>query len=116
MNTNTSKPFALITGASEGFGKALAFECASRNMNLVLVALPGPELHHLASFISKNYLVETVCIEADLSRIENCQQVFEQVKEQGIKINVLINNAGLGGTHSFEEKNTLDYQRQIQLN
>ena len=34
--------YTLITGASEGLGKALAIECAGRNMNLILVALPGP--------------------------------------------------------------------------
>ncbi|MBK8496575.1 MAG: hypothetical protein IPL50_17430 [Chitinophagaceae bacterium] len=35
-----NKKYCLITGASEGFGKALALECAARNMNLVLVACP----------------------------------------------------------------------------
>ena len=42
-----NKYFALITGASEGFGKALALECAARNMNLVLVAQPGSGLSGL---------------------------------------------------------------------
>ena len=40
--------YTLITGASEGFGRALAIECASRKMNLILVALPDSNLHFLA--------------------------------------------------------------------
>ena len=59
--------YTLITGASEGFGKALALECASRKMNLVLVALPGPEIFYLADFIKRNYKVDVVSIETDLS-------------------------------------------------
>src|SRR5436190_7378464 len=39
--------YTLITGASSGIGKALALECASRGMNILLVALPGDELHSL---------------------------------------------------------------------
>jgi uncharacterized protein len=46
--------YTLITGASEGLGKALAIECARRNMNLILVALPGPDLYSLANLIKLN--------------------------------------------------------------
>ncbi|MEZ5028501.1 MAG: hypothetical protein R2765_06910 [Ferruginibacter sp.] len=55
--------YTLITGASEGFGKALALECATRKMNLILVALPGPELINLADFIKRNYFVDAIAIE-----------------------------------------------------
>jgi short-subunit dehydrogenase len=50
-----NKNFALITGASEGFGKALAFECAARNMNLVLVALPGSGLRQFVLLHRKKF-------------------------------------------------------------
>ena len=116
MNIETPKRYALITGASEGFGKALALECASRNWNLILVALPGPDLFYLSAFIRKNFSVDVHCIEADLSKPENCEQVFDEVKALGLSLNILINNAGIGGTHFFEEKNAVDYERQIQLN
>ncbi len=39
--------FTVITGASEGFGRALALECAGRGMNLILVALHWPILRRL---------------------------------------------------------------------
>jgi len=48
-----NKFYTVITGASDGFGKALSIECARRNRNLALVALPGPELPALAGFIKK---------------------------------------------------------------
>ena len=112
-----NKPkYTLITGASEGFGKALAIECASRKMNLILVALPGPEIYYLADFIIRNYEVDVIAIEKDLSIEENCIQVFTQVKEFNLSVNMLINNAGLGSTMLFSEGNIAFYQKQIKLN
>lgn len=55
------KYYTLITGASEGFGKALSLECAKRKMNLILVALQGEELHNLGRYIEKEFKVHTIC-------------------------------------------------------
>lgn len=108
--------YTLITGASEGFGKALALECASRKMNLVLVALPGPEIFYLADFIKRNYKVDVVSIETDLSVEKNCYMVFDQVTAYRLNVNMLINNAGLGSTMLFSEGSVDFYQKQVQLN
>jgi len=116
MKNKNANAFVLITGASEGFGKSLALEFAKRDKNLVLVALPGAELHHLRAFIIRNYNVDVVCIEADLSKLEDCVKIYEEVTTRQLHINTLINNAGIGGTHLFEERNVGEYHRQIQLN
>lgn len=108
--------FTVITGASEGFGKSLSLECASRNMNLILVALPYSGLSNLACFIERNYAVDVFFFEHDLSKKEECIQLFEEIKQRGLKINVLINNAGMGGTHYFEERDAEYYYKQIELN
>ncbi len=108
--------YTLITGASEGFGKALAIECASRKMNLVLVALPGPELNNLADFIKRNYGVTVFTIEKDLTTEENCMAVYKEVLQLQLPVNTLINNAGLGSTMLFCEGEISFYQKQIKLN
>ena len=108
--------YTLITGASEGFGKSLALECAARKMNLILVALPGPELNYLADFIKHNYQVDAIAIEKDLTFEENCKAVYEQINEMKLPVNMLINNAGLGGTLLFSEGSFSFYQKQIKLN
>jgi len=111
-----NKNYVLITGASEGFGKALALECAGREMNLILVALPGSGLDNLADYIRKNFDVKVVCFEHDLSLKEECYSLFNEVKERMLPVKILINNAGMGGTHFFEERNTEYYYKQIELN
>ncbi|HSN60046.1 MAG TPA: SDR family NAD(P)-dependent oxidoreductase [Ferruginibacter sp.] len=111
-----TKYYTLITGASEGFGKALALECAGRKMNIILVALPGPELTNLANFIKRNYSVDAIAIEKDLCKEENCIALFEEVSALKISVNMLINNAGLGSTLLFSEGTIRLYEKQIKLN
>ena len=111
-----SKNFALITGASEGFGKALALECAARSINLVLVALPGSGLASLCCYIERNFNVTTYCLEHDLSKKEACYDLFNEINHLQIPVNILINNAGIGGTHYFDERDTEFYYKQIELN
>src|SRR5258705_3266072 len=111
-----NKNFALITGASEGFGKALALECAARNMDLVLVALPGSGLSSLCCYIERNFGVTTYHLEHDLSKKEECYELFNKINHLQISVNTIINNAGIGGTHYFDERDTEFYYKQIELN
>ncbi len=108
--------YTLITGASEGLGKALALECASRNHHLILVALPGKELEQLASFIRRNYPVQVHCFEEDLSDEKQCRNLVSTIEAAGLEINMLINNAGLGGTGPFENTPLAFLEKQILLN
>ena len=110
------KNYCLITGASEGFGKALTIECAGRKMNLILVALPGPELFYLANFIERNYKVEVIVFEKDLTKEEDCTMLYKEVCERNYNINILINNAGLGNTQLFSEGSISFYEQQLKLN
>ena len=47
-----NKTYALITGASNGIGKAFAEECAARGKNVLLVALPEPKLEEVTNQLS----------------------------------------------------------------
>ena len=111
-----NKVYTLITGSSEGLGKALAIECAKRRMNLVLVALPGPELYALATLIRSNYPVDVVCIGKDLCRDESCSELYAEISALDLQVNMLINNAGIGSTVLFEHGSPGFYEKQIRLN
>jgi len=107
---------ALITGASEGLGKSFAIEWARRELNLVLVALPNSGLEYLANYLRVNFNCKVYCIEIDLTENTSASQIFERLNADGIEVNVLINNAGLGNWSWFEDKNTDFYRTQIDLN
>ncbi len=111
-----NKVYTLITGSSEGLGKAFAIECAKRNMNLILVALPGPELYALAALLKANYPVEIICIGKDLCRDESCTELYAEVTALNLQVNMLINNAGIGSTMLFKDGSPVFYEKQIRLN
>ncbi len=113
---NYSKFYTLITGASDGFGKALAIECARRKMNLILVALPGPELYYLAAFIQKNFFVDVKVFEKDLTKETDCYDLHLQILDSCLRVNTLINNAGIGNTQVFTETSPEFFKQQIKLN
>ena len=110
------KLYTLITGSSEGFGKAMAIECAKRKMNLVLVALPNSGLQNLATTIIKNYNVDVITLEKDLSVEQNCLNLADDITNLNLSINMLINNVGIGSNMLFKEGTIEFYQKQIKLN
>jgi len=109
MNT-----YALITGASQGLGRAFAFELAKRKTNLVLVALPNENLHELASQLA-DFQILVHYFETDLSLRENVEALAQTINEN-FRVHILINNAGRGGTMRFEEAGVGYLDGILQLN
>ncbi|WP_373493114.1 SDR family NAD(P)-dependent oxidoreductase [Aquiflexum sp.] len=110
------KHFALITGASEGLGKSLAFECANKGMDILLVALPSTGLPELKIFLDQNFDVFVDYMEIDLTDDESCHYLIEYVKLKEYPISFLINNAGVGGNYQFGNEDFSVFNRMIQLN
>jgi short-subunit dehydrogenase len=108
--------YALITGSSQGLGKALAIECAKRQIDLILVALPGSGIKNVGLLIEQEFGVKAICFETDLCVEENCIELYNNIKIRGASIYILINNAGILGTTLFEKSDTKYLQRLISIN
>lgn len=109
-------PYALITGASKGIGKAIAFELAKHNFDILLTARSGKLLQSAAEEIKNLYPVKINFLAIDLSEINAPQKLYNWCLENNYDVSVLVNNAGFGLSGSFNnfslEKNT----NLIQLN
>jgi len=92
----------LITGASRGIGRAMAGECAARHHNLVLVALPGEGIAALQQELQGRYPVQVYAHELDLTGPGAPEQLYAWCVEQGLSVDTLINNAGVGQQGAFE--------------
>jgi len=108
--------YTLITGASQGFGKAMALEFANRKMNLLLIALPNSGLRQLSEFIINNYQVDVQIMELDLSITENCFKIASFILNKEIEIKYLVNNAGILSRGLFENLNEDFIVKQIEVN
>ncbi len=94
--------FSLVTGASSGIGKAIAFELAGRNRNVLLVSLPGQGLEKVAMEIENRFGVRTDWYEIDLSKPAGPKSVYEWTCQKGYTVENLINNAGVAGTMAID--------------
>ena len=100
----SSRPIALITGASAGIGAALAREAANDGHDLILVARRREPMEALAAELKSTGVGITV-IPADLSTPGAAAALMKTVEQHGLAIDTLINNAGLGDTGRFDQEN-----------
>jgi len=105
----------LVTGASSGIGYSMAEDLAKRGANLVLVARSRDKLETLASSIRKEGRQATA-IALDLSTSDAAEKLYAETTKLGLKIDLLINNAGYGRWGAFDKYERADYNKMIQLN
>jgi short-subunit dehydrogenase len=107
----------LVTGASNGIGKAFAEEAASRGWNVLLVALPEPALEEVNQSLKQQYPDQNFdALGINLMDPASPEKVFDWCRQKGYVVNILINNAGLGNSGPFESKPAQFYYGQLQLN
>lgn len=110
------KKTALITGASNGIGLELAKVHASKGDNLILVARSIQKLKELKDEIEKQYGVSVYNIEKDLSMVNAASEVYSEVKQKGLEVDYLINNAGFGDFGLFHLTDWNKTEQMIALN
>ena len=87
---------ALVTGASKGIGRCYALRLADLGYNVVMVASTESELKSTADEVRTKYPeVWVKHLAKDLARMEAADEMFAWTEGEGIKVDVLINNAGI---------------------
>jgi uncharacterized protein len=107
-----SGKWALVTGASAGIGTALAEELARGGTNLVLTARRRERLEELAQKLVAAHKIQTKIFVADLAEADAPEKIFQFTKEQGIEVELLINNAGFG---AYGEFRTVEMRRLLEM-
>ena len=97
---------ALITGASSGIGRAMAYELASRGIDLILVARRGLILKEMKQELPVN----VKCYQLDISDTKNIEYLYKELRSEDIDI--VINNAGFGLFGNFNET---DINREFEM-
>ncbi len=111
-----NKKVALITGASTGIGKELAYIHAEHGGDLVVVARREDKLNDLKKELETKYNVSVAVIAKDLIHPTASEEVYNEVKRLGIEVDYLINNAGFGDLTKFHDSELQKNLNMINLN
>jgi short-subunit dehydrogenase len=115
MDQATTRPFAVVTGASSGIGLALAREFARHDFDL-LVTATGPQIEATARELA-SLGVGVLTAEADLATYEGVEALYRAIVESGRPVDAIAINAGVGLGGAFVGGTDLaDELNLIQLN
>ena len=109
---------ALITGATSGFGRAIAFRLAKLGgYKLIITGRRSERLDELSQQLQADFSTEVVSLCFDVRDNNACKKAFKSIPEIFQRIDILINNAGLAaGALPFDQSDLADYDQMIDTN
>jgi len=92
--------WAIVTGSTDGIGKAVAEELAAKGLSLILISRTQSKLEEQAKELGTKFKIDTKILSLDFSSED--LNMFEKVKEiiKGLDIGILINNVGMSYDHA----------------
>jgi short-subunit dehydrogenase len=112
----SSSSTALITGASSGIGEAIARELAQRGHGVTLVARREERLRSLATELADGHGIRAETLVADLGTPDGRAQMLERLAALGLEVEILVNNAGFGGSGNVHRSDPGRLVQMVQLN
>jgi 3-hydroxy acid dehydrogenase/malonic semialdehyde reductase len=112
-----SRPIAMVTGASSGFGEAIARKFAQEGWDVIITGRRAERLHALSAELERDCEVEILPLEFDVRDADAVHSAISTVPEKWKQLQVLVNNAGLAvGKASIDEGDLEDWGRMIDTN
>lgn len=107
---------ALVTGASSGIGIEIARLLAEQSYDLVLTGRDRGALARVAEEIRADHSVQIATLAKDLSQPGAVKELVAEIADQGIAVEILVNNAGLGVTGPLAETDVEATAQMIVVN
>lgn len=107
----------LITGGARGIGKAIALELAKNHYDIVINYLTShKEAMELQQTIINDYGVKCLAIKADVSNVDEVNQMISTIELEFNGVDILINNAAVDLSNLFHLKNAEEFRRTLDVN
>lgn len=111
-----NRKLAIITGASSGIGKALAYTFAMKGYDISICARRLDRLKTISIDIISKFNVEVFISKVDVSIESDCKRFINETINKFDRIDVLVNNAGISQRALFEELELNDFRKIIDIN
>ena len=108
--------YAIITGAAGGLGISFMQACIDHGYNLFLIDLPGKNLFNVCDFARRNFPVDVKYLEIDLAEEGASKKILEVVRNEKMRVQMLINNAGISQNELFEDTDEDHLRKLIEVN
>ena len=107
----------LITGATAGFGKAIAEKFAAAKWNIIITGRRNEKLQAISNALKSEHDVNVLSLNFDVQNRADVFNAIENLPDEWKQIDILVNNAGLAlGRDSFENGNIDDWDTMMQTN
>ena len=107
----------MITGATAGFGKAIAVRFAKNGYNIIITGRRKERLDELEKELRTYGKIKVLALHFDVRKKDEVEKVIGNLPEEWKSIDILINNAGLAvGLDHIQNGNTDDWDRMIDTN
>nr|HPH25020.1 SDR family NAD(P)-dependent oxidoreductase [Chitinophagaceae bacterium] len=107
----------LITGATAGFGKAIAEKFAAAKWNIIITGRRNEKLQAISNALKSEHDVNVLSLNFDVQNRADVFNAIENLPDEWKHIDILVNNAGLAlGRDSFENGNIDDWDTMMQTN
>ncbi len=108
---------ALITGATSGFGRAIALRLAALGYQIIITGRRNERLQNLRNELVDEFSIDVHTLCFDVRNNNDCTIAIQSLPESFKSIDLLINNAGLAaGALPFQESDLNDYDQMIDTN
>jgi len=109
-------PAVVVTGASRGIGRALAFRFARAGHDIVLVARNSAPLEEAAHALVRATGVRAVPLALDITAVDAAERLDAGLEAAGLYADILVNNAGIGLAGPFTDQTSAEIESLLALN
>jgi NAD(P)-dependent dehydrogenase (short-subunit alcohol dehydrogenase family) len=106
---------AVVTGGSEGIGRAAARSLGREGVSVVVCARRGDVLRQAADAVAEETGAEIVPVQADVSVAEDVERVIQAAVDRFGRLDILVNNAGTSAAGAFEAVTDEAWQADLDL-
>lgn len=111
------KKVVLVTGGAQGIGKAIAIELAKNGYDIVINYLTSVEAANaLKEKIVQEYGVHCLCVQADVSKEDEVDNMVSLIEKELGGVDILINNAAIDLSNLFHLKTAEEFRKTLDVN